>query len=100
MRTLAFCLALLLHLGAREACAPPYAPPADAIRVGCHINLITDDFNNQWWHVRVWADRPAPEPKWAILFAVRESNQRRRALLDCEAWLKCAQKQLRGSRAK
>lgn len=90
--TLAFCAL------ASDVCTE-YLPPEPALVVanGCTIQQYKAPDDYWWWHVYVWT-KDVRGREWRRLFSIREIDQRKKALDDCELWLRCLEKTIKKAR--
>lgn len=66
--------------------------PAVVEIYGCSANRITEPDGTNRWHVRTWANLK-DHTRWSRLHSIREDNELKKALKDCNQFLKCAKKQ-------
>ena len=81
-------ITLLLSLAlAADPCAP--LPPPDHLAraqvCGCSIAQAGADPH---WYTRVWTELPNRN-RWTALYSVRDPEQLKKALADCDLWMKC-----------
>lgn len=90
------CLLLVLAVSltllvAADRCAP--LPPDNHLREatahGCVIQQ--EPYPDTHWYVRVWS-RIHKKPEWQSLYSIRQADEVRRALLDCDTWLDCVKR--------
>jgi hypothetical protein len=78
----------LLVLSAAERCAP--LPPDEIILEarahGCAIKQ--EPKPDTHWYLRVWAECEN-RGKWERLYSVRNPDELRKVLADCDTWLAC-----------
>lgn len=71
---------------------PPVLEPDS--KLGCRVLEVHNADGGHWWHVYVHVKDKA-ESEWRRLYAVRYGDERSAALHDCEAWLRCVEKEVR-----
>lgn len=72
---------------------PQALPVLDGVlHLGCTVQQNALPNGVAWWHVHVWADYE--HGRLIKLYAIRPAEHRKKAILDCETWLKAARKEI------
>lgn len=63
----------------------------DYVKQGCTIRPNGHQGTFQGWETHVWVEYK-DETRWETLYSLREFRQRKKALIDCDDWLKKLEK--------